>query len=131
MAILQTFRKVAPEFAGIGDAEVQGWIDLSGPFVSQKRFADLYEIALAYYTAHMIKLSQPEHISENANVAGLIVSEKEGDVSRHYADTSSKLGAVGIELSKTLYGRQFMTLSKRRSLPGVTRMGKDIEGYYG
>lgn len=131
MAILEIFKKIAPEFKDMPDAEVEDWMQISSPFVSQKRFIDLYEQALAYYTAHMIKLSkQPTNTDNGTSNAtkGHILKEKEGDLEVQYSDVSSKLNITDIELGQTSYGRQFIIISKRRRLPGITRMRADIGG---
>lgn len=123
MTALEVFRKVASEFNAMTDNEVQDWMELSSPFVSQKRFANLYPQALAYYTAHMIKTNQGDN-------DGMLIREKEGDLEKQYMDMSQNIKVANIYLMRSQYGQMFMTLSKRRGLPGVTRMGTEIEALY-
>ena len=55
--ILAVFRKAAPEFSDVADAEVCEWADLARPYISRKRFGRFYEEALALLAAHRMKLS--------------------------------------------------------------------------
>lgn len=126
MTALEIFRKAAPEFNSMTDEEVQGWFDFASPLVSSKRFGQLYNHALAYYAAHLIKLLQLQNDSSAASsVANLVVSEREGDLQRQYA-SPSEIPEDAVLLS-TSYGRQFKDLAKRCRLPGVTRMNAYVE----
>lgn len=52
----QAFRLVAPEFNATSEAELDNWFILTRPLVGKKSFGDLYAQALAYLTAHRMKM---------------------------------------------------------------------------
>lgn len=113
MDALATFRALSPEFAAKTDTEVNTMIELAKPHVTV-RFGSFYEQALAYYAAHLFAINAL--ITENggtssALTAGEVISEKEGDLSRSYAQqqTASKTDL----LDKTYYGKEFKSLAKK------------------
>ena len=55
--VINTLKLVAPEFGTMSDDDIQSWVSLAEPFVSKKVFGKLYTQALAYLTAHMMKMS--------------------------------------------------------------------------
>ena len=122
MDALATFRALAPEFAAKTDAEVNTMIELAKPHVTM-RFGSFYEQALAYYTAHsfaMLGLIAANGSTSAALTAGDIVSEKEGDLSRSFAQYMNDKKPD--QLDRTYYGKEFKALAKKCIVPVMTRM---------
>ncbi len=122
MDALATFRALAPEFAAKTDDEVNTMLELAKPHVTV-RFGSFYEQALSYYAAHTFAINAL--ITENGGAsysltAGEIVSEKEGDLSRSYAQQQTA-GKTDL-LDKTYYGKEFKALAKKCIVPVMTRM---------
>ena len=132
MTPLEAFRKIASEFAGKTDEDIQGWLEFAEPFVSKGRFSTLYPYALACYAAHLVKLDQVRSMEQSGSAAAAMVNgikqEKEGELSVTYQDAGDLKAAAGVDtlLLSTSYGREFAQLAKRCRLPGLTRMNGDI-----
>ena len=55
--VLKVFRVIAPEFSEMTDEEVTAMLELFAPMVSKKTFGNKYNLALAYFVAHIISLN--------------------------------------------------------------------------
>ena len=55
--VLQVFRVIAPEFANLSDTQVTEIMTLFAPMVSKKTFGTKWNLALAYFTAHILALN--------------------------------------------------------------------------
>ena len=86
--VLKVFRVIAPEFAEMTDEEVTEMLELFAPMVSKNTFGTKYNLAMAYFVAHIIALNNvyttTAGASSDASVAG-VKREKEGDLEREYA----------------------------------------------
>ncbi len=128
LALLDAFRLIAKEYTMMDDEEVLAYMEICRDLVSKKRFGPFYAKAVAYYAAHLMKLGEMVEDSGangGALVAGNIVSETEGDLSRSYGavqDGPSKSEADAM-LNKTSYGKMFLALRAACIVPVCTRMG--------
>ena len=122
--VLKVFRVIAPEFSEMTDEEVETMIELFAPMVSKKTFGDKYNLALAYFVAHIISLNNvyttTAGASSDSSVAG-VKREKEGDLEREYAipDASDYMSL----LYKTYYGRMYLQIMKLCAIGIKTRFG--------
>lgn len=122
--VLKVFRVIAPEFANLTDEEVTAMLELFAPMVSKNIFGAKYNLALAYFVAHIIALNgvyaTTQGSSADGSVAG-IKREKEGDLEREYAipDASDYMSL----LYKTYYGRMYLQIMKLCSIGIKTRFG--------
>jgi hypothetical protein len=122
--VLKVFRVIAPEFSEMTDEEVTTMLELFAPMVSKKTFCDKYNLALAYFVAHIISLNNvyttTAGASSDASVAG-VKREKEGDLEREYAipDASDFMSL----LYKTYYGRMYLQIMKLCAIGIKTRFG--------
>ena len=129
MTALETFRLVASEFAAKPDATVSDVFELIGPMVSESKFGKLYPQALAYLAAHWLAwqaLVTSSGSSAGMTTGGRVTSEREGDLSRSYADNSRSPNASGSffdNLERTAYGLEFKRLVRMAIVPLATRMG--------
>lgn len=129
MTALQAFRLIAGEFDTRTDETVIGVFELVGPLVSEEKFGKLYPQAIAYLAAHWLAwhaLIISTGSSSGATTAGRITSEREGDLSRSYADNSRSPNAGGSffdNLERTAYGLEFKRLARMAIVPLAIRMG--------
>ena len=122
--VLKVFRVIAPEFNNLTDEEVTAMLELFSPMVSKHTFGTKYNLALAYFVAHIIALNgvyaTAQGSSTDGSVAG-IKREKEGDLEREYAipDASDYMSL----LYKTYYGRMYLQIMKMYAIGIKTRFG--------
>ena len=122
--VLKVFRVIAPEFNNLTDEEVTAMLELFAPMVSKKTFGSKYDLALAYFIAHIIAL-QNEYTTTSGASADNSVSgvkrEREGDLEREYAipDASDYMSL----LYKTYYGRMYLQIMKLCAIGIKTRFG--------
>lgn len=129
MTPLEAFRLVAPEFTAKDDATVTSIFELVASEVSEIAFGKHYPKALAYMAAHWLAwqaILANGGSSAGAATAGRITSEREGDLSRSYADNSrapTAAGGFADNLERTAYGLEYKRLVKLAIVPILTRMG--------
>ena len=122
--VLKVFRVIAPEFSNLTDEEVTAMLELFAPMVSKNTFGIKYNLALAYFVAHIIALNgvyaTAQGSSTDGSVAG-VKREKEGDLEREYAipDASDYMSL----LYKTYYGRMYLQIMKLCAIGIKTRFG--------
>lgn len=135
--LIAVFRLTIPAMADVTDAELTSDIEIYRDYVSEKRFGKLFPKALAYFIAHMRTLNDMianavagDGVADSSVLTGALIREKEGDLERAYADTSSS-GSGDTEaealLKKTVYGQQFLMLRAMVIVPVTIRQG----GYHG
>jgi len=122
--VLKVFRVIAPEFNNLTDEEVTAMLELFAPMVSKNTFGTKYNLALAYFVAHILALNgvyaTAQGSSTDGSVAG-IKREREGDLEREYAipDASDYMSL----LYKTYYGRMYLQIMKLCAIGIKTRFG--------
>ena len=122
--VLKVFRVIAPEFSEMTDEEVTKMLELFAPMVSKNTFGTKYNLAMAYFVAHIIALNNvyttTAGASSDASVAG-VKREREGDLEREYAipDASDYMSL----LYKTYYGRMYLQIMKLCAIGIKTRFG--------
>lgn len=117
---------VAAEFAATPDATVNTVLELVQPMVSEKKFGKLYPQALAYLAAHWLAwqtILAAAGSSGGAATAGSITAEREGDLSRQYADKSTNQvsGDFANNLDRTAYGLEYRRIARLVIVPIITR----------
>jgi len=123
---LEYFRIVATQYASMSDQEVQVWIgiaELTSADFSGCLGEERYNLALALLAAHLITVQNSTAGSGGAVVSGPITSEKEGDLSRTYANNVSSSSSSN-PLDSTTYGKQYMSITLACvGAPIMTRIG--------
>ena len=120
--VLKVFRVIAPEFNNLTDEEVTAMLELFAPMVSKNTFGTKYNLALAYFVAHILALNgvyaTAQGSSTDGSVAG-VKREREGDLEREYAipDASDYMSL----LYKTYYGRMYLQIMKLCAIGIKTR----------
>lgn len=120
--VLRVFRIVAPDLVFKTDTEVQTAIELFAPMVSKNTFGAKYNLALAYFVAHILSLNTM-YASDigTPTDASSVKREREGDLEREYAipDASDYMSL----LYKTYYGRMYLQIMKLCAIGIKTRFG--------
>ncbi len=141
---LRIFRIVANEFAGIPDEDseedgktvygVKTYIDLFHDQISAKRFGASYTKALAYLTAHKLKMMDKgaDDGFGSMGAALRIASASEGETSVSFASNASLSTETDAEYALTIYGIEFLTLRRNAIIPIVSagEPVNPVEGRY-
>ena len=133
MKALDIFRMVAKEFSEIPDNDkvddsgaiiqygVQSFIDLYADQISKKRFGTAYEKALAYLTAHKLKMNGYGDTGTGTIADSLRVgSYSEGETSISYTTGQQTNLQTDAEFALTVYGLEFLTLRRNAVVPIVS-----------
>ena len=133
MNSLEIFRMVATEFASIPDDDVideegkvtqygiKSFIELYKDQISEKRFGQSYPKALAYLTAHKLKMNGYGDNGTGTIADSLRVgSYSEGETSISYTTGQSTNLQVDAEYALTVYGLEFLTLRRNAIVPIVS-----------
>lgn len=135
-AALKIFRMVATEFAAIPDEDataddgtvtygVTSYMDIFKDQISKKRFGAAYDKALAYLTAHKLKMMG---YGDNSGVGGVTIADSlransvsEGETSVSFSASSAiGSGSADAEYQLTVYGLEFLTIRKNAIIPIVS-----------
>ena len=133
MDALEIFRLVAKEFENIPDDDVRdeedkviqygvkSFLQLYSDQISEKRFGSSYQKALAYLTAHKMKMNGYGDNSNGCIADSLRVgSYSEGETSISYTTNQQTNLQVDAEYALTLYGLEFLTLRRNAVIPIVS-----------
>lgn len=134
MTALEIFRIVASEFATIPDENiveedtgkilttgVLSFMELYSSQISRRRFGSTYEQALAYLTAHKLKMTGYGNL-ENGTIADSlrVGSYSEGETSISYTTNQQTNLMVDAEYALTTYGLEFLTLKRNAVIPIIS-----------
>lgn len=134
MEALEIFRIVATEFAEIPDEDVvdtetgkvtqygiKSFMGIYADQISKKRFGKLYEKALAYLTAHKLKMSGYGEQSGLGRIADSlrVSSIHEGEASVSFSTNQSTNLQTDAEYALTTYGLEFLTIKRLVIIPIV------------
>lgn len=111
---------VAPEFNTMSDDDVQTWIELAEPYVSKKVFGKLYNQALAYLAAHLMKMSG--HGDTSTGTVGdsmRVASVSEGNTSVSFNTSLYSGNEADAELNLTVYGMSYKRIRSMCVIPVV------------
>lgn len=118
MTALEIFRMIASEFQEVADETVTNWIELSKPLISERKFGNTYQQALALLAAHKMKMAGLGDISTGKIDDALRVSSySEGETSISYSISQGGNNAVDAEYTLTAYGLQYLTLRRSKIIP--------------
>lgn len=134
MDALEIFRLVATEFSDMPDDDekdpdtgkivkygVISFLQLYSDQISENRFGSAYQKALAYLTAHKLKMNGYGN-SENGKIADSlrVGSYSEGETSISYTTNQQTNLQVDAEYALTVYGLEFLTLRRNAIIPIVS-----------
>ena len=118
MTALEIFRTVATEFSEMSDKDVQNWLDLTEPFISNKRFGKFFEQALSLLTAHRLKMvgygdSSYGTIGDTLRVGNF----SEGETSIGFTTSQANNLLADGELALTVYGLSYLSIRRLVVIP--------------
>ena len=134
MEALEIFRIVATEFADIPDDDivdvdtgkvttygVNTFLNLYSDQISEKRFGSTYQKALAYLTAHKMKMNGYGN-TENGKIGDSlrVGSYSEGETSISFTTNQQTNLQVDAEYALTVYGLEFITLRRNAVIPIIS-----------
>ena len=134
MDALEIFRLVAPEFSEIPDDDVKdpktgkvtqygvkSFLSLYADQISERRFGSSYQKALAYLTAHKLKMNGYGDCVNGKIADSLRVgSYSEGETSISYTTSQQTNLQVDAEYALTVYGLEFLTLRRNAVIPIIS-----------
>lgn len=135
MEALEIFRIVAKEFDDIPDEDVideesgkvtqrgiSTFIELYSDQISEKRFGKSYQKALAYLTAHKLKMAGYGDKTTTGQIADAlrVSSYSEGETSISFSTNQSTNLNVDAEYALTVYGLEFLTLRRNAVIPIIS-----------
>ena len=137
MEALKIFRMVAAEFANIPDDDVtdpetgevkeygiNSYLELYKDQISEKRFGSTYQKALAYLTAHKLKMSGLGNNEGTGNIAIAdslrVGSYSEGETSISFTTHQQTNLHVDAEYALTVYSLEFLTLRRNAIIPIIS-----------
>ena len=121
MTTLETFRFIGTEFEAISDDDIEAWLELVKPLISEKKFGNTYNMALALLVAHKLKMAGYGDTSTGRVDDALRVSSySEGEVSISYSASQSGSTPVDAEYALTAYGLQFLGIRRSKIIPIIS-----------
>ena len=137
---LRIFRIIGNEFKEIPDDDsdmmygVNTYLELFADQISAKRFGTSYTKALAYLTAHKLKMMDKgaDDGFGSMGAALRIASASEGETSVSFASNASLSTETDAEYALTIYGIEFLTLRRNAIIPIVSagEPVNPVEGRY-
>ena len=108
---LTLLRTIAPEFSEVSDELIRIWIELTEQLMNKEAFGAQYPQALAYLTAHRMKIAGLGAEGAFGNIADRagVVSYTEGATSVFFGNNTGVTGAEA-SLSLTTYGLEYLRL---------------------
>lgn len=136
MEALEIFRMVATEFSDIPDDDVvdpetgkvktygvNSFLKLYSDQISERRFGSTYQKALAYLTAHKLKMSGYGSTASGTGTIGdslRVSSFSEGESSISFSTNQQTNLQVDAEYALTVYGLEFLTLRRNAVIPIIS-----------
>ena len=121
MEAIEIIRLIGKEFAGIGNADLEKWIELTRPLVSRKQFGKLYEQAVAYLVCHKLKMAgygdNPLGDLGAIGTGFAVGSVSEGGSSISFGANQASNLAADAELGLTNYGVQYLQIRRSVIVP--------------
>lgn len=135
MEALEIFRIVATEFADIPDEDevdsetnevikygVKTYMEIYSDQISKKRFGSSYNKAVAYLTAHKLKMQGLGNDTGIGTIGDSLraSSFSEGETSISFSTSQSTNLTVDAEYALTIYGLEFLTLKRNAVVPIIS-----------
>lgn len=111
---------VAGEFSGLDNDVKDQAINFASQRISAEAFGRLYQQAVVYLAAHILKSGMAGQAGDEKELAGPVTSITTGDLSIGSAGTASFTGSDE-PLSSTSYGRQYLEIKNK--LPAGPLLG--------
>lgn len=124
MSSLALYRTLVPDHAAVADATVDVYLELAARRHTASAWGVVYPEAMVWYAAHRIQRLPGSGAGGGSAVeVGQVVSQRDGDLSRTYAQpASSGTNAADAELRTTRYGELYLDLRDSRAASAPTRV---------
>lgn len=138
---LRIFRIVATEFKHIPDEDtiddqghvvygIKTYMELFSKFVSCRKFGGAYAMALAYLTAHKLKMMDMGDASGDDGLGSMalglrIASASEGETSVSFGSGMAGSQDPDADFAMTIYGLEFLKL-RRGAIVSIVSAGEPI-----
>lgn len=132
MTAIELFRVIAPEFKDIPDTDtivddkkvygIETFMSLYSDMISEKRFGKLYNKALAYLTAHKLKMQGYGDTETAGRIADAlrVQSYSEGETSITFSTGQANNLQKDAEYALTIYGIEFLNIRRLVAIPIIS-----------
>lgn len=126
MTSLELYRVLVPDHAVVLDGVIEAYLQLAAQRHTADRWGDAYVTAMIWYAAHLVETtpgSGAPGAPTSGQVQGPLISQKDGDLSRTYAEpASASAGATGDDawLLLTTYGQRYLEIRSTRAAAAPT-----------
>ena len=129
MEAFEIIRATMKEFSEVSDEEVEAFIGLAEPLISKRRFGKKYDLALAYLSAHKMKMSGLGAKIGSGTIGDTIglSSVSEGETSVSFSNNQAGNTSADAEYGLTVYGMQFLQL-RRSCIITIVSAGVNCHG---
>jgi hypothetical protein len=121
---------IAPEFSSESPSRINALIAVATQFVNPHAWGPKTDIAIIYYTAHLLSVTPSASGATGASTArGPISQEKVGDISTSYsAGGSSVSSSSRTSFNASSYGQIFEEMKKTLVITPIPVNGLDMSG---
>lgn len=92
-----------PELENCTEEQLQRAIDLAGALISERAWGTTYKVGMLALASHFAYYATV--VGENSGSGGMVIEEREGDVSRRYSERTA-----GGDFNTTGFGEQYLML---------------------
>ena len=121
---------IAPEFSSEPTSRIDALIAVATQFVNPRAWGAKTDIAIIYYTAHLLSVTPNSSGTTGASTArGPISQEKVGDISTSYSAASSSTSSSSrSSFNASSYGQIFEEMKKTLVITPIAVNGLDMSG---
>lgn len=106
------FRTLMPQFSGVGDSDIQRWLNKAPPYLDVARADDLYPDGLSNFVAWgLVDEGTAAGVPLTPNVSNFATLKKVGTEQVGYSEAMMKLVAEDPFMSNK-YGRRFRAIAR-------------------
>jgi hypothetical protein len=112
---LALYRELIDEHATIGDTIVEKWLSFAiCRHADASVWGAVYGDAMVFYAAHRVLRDPASGLGTSASAPGAVTSQRDGDLSRTYAQPAAAVGSDA-DLATTTYGSLYLELRDSRA----------------
>jgi hypothetical protein len=121
---------IAPEFSSESPSRINALIAVATQFVNPHAWGPKTDIAIIYYTAHLLSVTPSASGATGASTArGPISQEKVGDISTSYSAGGSSVSSTSrTSFNASSYGQIFEEMKKTLVITPIPVNGLDMSG---
>lgn len=109
-----TIKALFPEFSSVSDLRIEKFVEVAKLSVNEKSWKESYGVGVSYLTAHLLKRAgSGGGVQGGSSNAGVIASEKVGELQRTYAQPNVSGSGNDAILATTSYGVEYLRLRRQ------------------